>query len=46
MNIVQGVSDEELTEIISDEINVDDVVVLEDKSSSKKQREMRMRMPR
>ena len=46
VNITQGVSDDDMSEIISDKINVDDVVVLEDKKANEKQRAMRMRMPR
>ena len=46
VNIAQGVFDDEVSEIISDEINVGDIVVLEDKSAAEKQRQMRMRMPR
>ncbi len=46
VNIEQGVSDDEVSEIISDKINVGDVVVLEDKTANEKQRTMRMRMPR
>jgi len=46
VNIAQGVSDDEMSEIISDKINVGDVVVLEDKAANEKQRAMRMRMPR
>ena len=46
VNILQGVSDDEMSEIISDKINAGDVVVLEDKVANEKQRKMRMRMPR
>ena len=46
VNIAQGVFDDEVSEIISDEINEGDIVVLEDKSAAEKQRQMRMRMPR
>lgn len=46
INISQGVSDDEVSEIISDKIKVGDVVVLEDKVANEKQRSMRMRMPR
>ena len=46
VNIEQGVSDDEISEIISDNINVGDVVVLEDKKANERQRAMRMRMPR
>ena len=46
VNIEQGVFDDEMSEIISEDINVGDEVVLEDKKASEKQRTMRMRMPR
>ena len=46
VNIVQGVSDDEMSEIISDKISAGDVVVLEDKKANEKQRALRMRMPR
>ena len=46
VNIVQGVADDEMSEIISDSVKEGDAVVLEDKSAAEKQRAMRMRMPR
>ena len=46
VNIEQGVSDDEMSEIISEDIAEGDVVVLEDKKANEKQRAMRMRMPR
>ena len=46
VNIEQGVSDDEMSEVISEDINDGDVVVLEDKKANEKQRAMRMRMPR
>ena len=46
VNVVTGVSDDDKTEIISDKINVDDIVILEDKNAVTSQTNMRMRMPR
>ena len=46
INVVTGVSDDDRTEIISDKINVDSVVILEDKNAVGIQTNMRMRMPR
>ncbi len=46
INVITGVSDDDRTEIISDEINVDSVVILEDKNAVGIQTNMRMRMPR
>ena len=46
VNIEEGVSDDEMSEIVSEDISVGDVVVLEDKKANEKQRAMRMRMPR
>ena len=46
VNVVTGVSDDDKTEIVSDKINVDDIVILEDKNAVTSQTNMRMRMPR
>ncbi len=44
--IKTGVSDDEMTEIISDKIKVGDMVVVEDKNAVVNKSQMRMRMPR
>lgn len=44
--ITTGVSDDEVTEIISDKIKVGDVIVVEDKNAAVDKSKMRMRMPR
>lgn len=46
VNVITGVSDDDRTEIISDTISVDNVVILENKNTATTQPNMRMRMPR
>jgi len=46
INISTGVSDDEWTEIISDQINQGDKIILEDKNTTTDKTNMRMRMPR
>ena len=46
VSIKTGVSDDEMTEIISDKIKVGDLVVVEDKNAAVNKSQMRMRMPR
>lgn len=46
VSIKTGVSDDEMTEIISDKIKVGDKIVIEDKNAEIKKSQMRMRMPR
>ena len=46
VNVITGVSDDDRTEIISDTISVDSVVILENKNTATAQPNMRMRMPR
>ena len=46
VNVITGVSDDEVTEIVSDEIKVGDSVILENKSVEEQKANMRMRMPR
>ena len=46
VDVTTGVSDDEVTEIISDKVKVGDEVVLEDKNAPTQKSNMRMRMPR
>lgn len=46
VNIIAGVSDDENTEIISDQIKAGDEVIIEDKNAAVNKANMRMRMPR
>ncbi len=46
VNVVTGVSDDEVTEIVSDKIKVGDLVILESKGVEGQKANMRMRMPR
>ena len=46
VNVVAGVSDDDETEIISDQIKAGDEVILEDKNAALQKSNMRMRMPR
>lgn len=46
VTIATGVSDDEMTEIISDKIKAGDKVILEDKNAAVNKSQMRMRMPR
>ena len=46
MNIVTGVSNDDVTEIVSDVVKVGDEVILENKNIDAQKADMRMRMPR
>ena len=46
VNVIIGVADDEMTEIVSDKLKVGDEIILENKNADVKQSGMRMRMPR